>query len=117
MNWLRRNAVGVLGLALAALALALGASAYRYGAQRDDQARAIPFRLQRGETDLAERHRRAVKALSGLADALRTLTFYAAVSAVVAAVWAVQHRPNLWLPGSAIVLAAGAVALALGSRS
>lgn len=117
MQWLRRNAVGLLGVALGVVALAIGAEAYRTSVRRDEQARAIPRRLERGEADLAERHRRSVEVLTEYADALRAVTYYAAGFAAMAAVWHVSRgRPNLWLTGLTAVLILGAVSLALASR-
>ena len=75
MQWLRRNAVGLLGLALAVVAVTSGAEAYRTGVRRDEQARAIPRRLERGEADLAEQHRKTVSVLSGYADVTRTVAY------------------------------------------
>jgi hypothetical protein len=106
-----------MGLALAVLALGLVLSAYRYEVQRDEQARGIALRLERGELDLAERHRRAVAVLGKLADALRELTFYAAGAAIAAGAWGARRpRTNLWLTGATVVLAVGGIVLALESR-
>lgn len=118
MQWLRRNAVGLLGLVLAIAALVSGAEAYWAGVRRDEQARAIPRRLERGEVELAEQHRKTVAALSGLADVTRTVAYNFAGLAVVAGILqAGRSRPNLWLIGATAVLAAGAVALAFESRA
>lgn len=117
MNWLRRNLVGLTGVALALAALALGASAYRHGVRRDEQARGVALRLNRGEPEMAERHREGAAALGELADVLRSLAFYAAAAAVAVGAWGVGSRTSLWPTGATAVLAAGAVALALGSRA
>lgn len=117
MQWLRRNAVGLLGLALAVVAVVGGAEAYRAGVWRDEQARAIPRRLERGEADLAEQHRKSVAALSGYADVTRTVAYrFAGFAAVIGALHASRSRPSLWLTGVTAVLAAGAVGLAVESR-
>lgn len=117
MHWLRRNGIGLAGLTLAILAFAFGLIAYQSGVQRDEQKRGIALRLQRDEAELAERHRRAVAALSGLSDALRTLTFYAAGVAIVIAAWDARHRPSLWLTWGTAILAVGAIGLAIGSKA
>jgi len=116
--WVRRNVIGLLGLMLAVVSVALGADAYRSGVQRDEQARGIRLRLERGEADLADRHRRAVAALSVIADTERMLTFYAAGAALAAGAWGARRpRSNLWLAGATVVLAAGAIVLAIESRA
>ncbi len=117
MNWLRRNWVGLIGWAFAAVALASGASAYHYAAQRDEQARAIPHRLQRGEADLAKQHERAVEVLSGLVDALRSVTFSFAAFAAVVAAWGARRHPNVWLIAATAVQVVAAVGLALASSA
>jgi hypothetical protein len=118
MSWLRTNAVGLLALALAVVALALGFDAHRTAVRRDEQARAVERRLERGEADLAEQHRRGADVLRDLADVLRTLTYYAAGAAIVVGAWDVWRRwPNLWLTGATALLAVGAIALAVGSRA
>jgi hypothetical protein len=118
MQWLRQNAVGLLGLALAAVAITSGAEAYRSDVRRDEQARAIPRRLERGEAELAEQHRRSVAALRDYADVTRTVAYsFAGLAAAAGALHAVRPRPSWWLIGATAVLAVGAVALALGSRA
>ena len=118
VQWLRRNAVGVLGLALAVVAIAAGAEAYRTGDERDEQARAILRRLERGETDLAEQHRRSVAALSGYADAVRSVAYlFVGLAAAAEVLHASRSRPSLWLTGVVAVLAVGAVVLAYESRA
>ena len=118
MQWLRRNAVGLLGLALAVVAVASGAEACRSGVRSDEQSRAIPRRLVRGEADLAEQHRKSVAALSGLADVTRTVACnFAGLAAAAGVLHASRSRPSLWLTGATAVLAVGAVVLALESRA
>lgn len=118
MHWLCRNAIGLLGLALAVAAFAIGVDAYRTSLQRDEQARAIPLRLELGEADLAEQHKKGVAALSSLVDVLRPLTYYVAVLATVVGVWDARRRQaSLWLIGATIVLAVVAVGFALRSRA
>jgi hypothetical protein len=84
MWWVRRYWVGLLGLVLALTAIASGVESYRAGLRRDEQASAIPRRLERGETDLAEQHRRAVAGLSEYADVTRTVAYSFAGLAVAA---------------------------------
>jgi hypothetical protein len=118
VQWLRRNAVGVFGLVLAVIALVAGVEAYRTGVWRDEQARAIPRRLERGETDLAEQHRKSVAVLGGYADVVRTVAYlFAGFAAVAGVLHTTRSRPSLWLTGVVVVLAVGAVALAYGSRA
>ena len=118
MQWLRRNAVGLLGLALAVVAVVGGAEAYRAGVWRDEQARAIPRRLERGEADLAEQHRRSVAALSGYADVVRSVAYqFAGLAAAAGVLHASRSRPSLWLTGVVAVLAVGAAVLAYESRA
>lgn len=117
MQWLRRNTLGLLGLTLAVVAIASGAEAYRSGVRRDEQSRAIPRRLERGEADLAEQHRRSVTALSGYADVTRTVAYCLAGLAVIAgALNATRSQSSPWLIGVVIILAVGAVVLAYASR-
>src|SRR5262245_61185079 len=114
MLWVRRNAVGLFGLALAFAALAVGAEAYRTGVRRDEQARAIPRRLERGEAELAEQHRKSIAVLTGYADALRPVTFYIAGVAAIVGVWQLRRsQPTVWLTVAVLVFAVGAVVLAL----
>src|SRR5262249_54766631 len=118
MQWLRRNTVGVLGLALAVVALAAGAEAYRVGVLRDEQARAIPRRLERGEADLADQHRRSVAALSSYAEGVRPVAYLFAVLAVpMAVLHARWSRPSRWVAVMAVLLAVGAAVLAYESSA
>lgn len=118
MQWLRWNAIGVFGLALAVVSVAGGAEAYRAGVRRDEQARAIPRRVERGEADLAEQHRKAVAALDDLADVTRTVAYsFAGFAAVAGVAHAGRSRRSLWLTGVTAVLAVGAIVLALESRT
>ena len=118
MQWLRRNAVGLFGLALAVVAVAGGAEAYRTGVRRDEQARAIPRRLEGGEADLAEQHRKSVAALRDYADVTRTVAYnFAGLAVAAGALHSIRSRPSLWLTWVMVVLAVGAVALALESRA
>lgn len=118
MHWLRWNAVGLFALVLAVVAVVGGAEAVRAGALRDEQVRAIPRRLARGEADLAEQHQRAATALSEYADVTRAVAYrFAGLAAVAAALHVSRSRPNMWLAGLTVLFAAGAVALALESRA
>jgi hypothetical protein len=118
MRLLRANAVGLLGLLLAIVALAGGAEAYRAGVRRDEQSRAIPRRLERGEADLAEQHRKSVAVLSNYSDVTRSVAYsFAGFAAVVGAMHVKRPRPSFWLAGVLIVLVMGAVGLAYASRA
>lgn len=118
MKWLRQHALEVLGLVLAVVAVVAGAEAYRAGVRRDEQARAIPRRLERGEADLAEQHRKSAKVLSEYADVTRTVAYsFAGLAATAWATHAGRFRPTPWLTGLTAVLAAGAIVLALESRA
>lgn len=116
MLWMRRNAIGLIGVVLAIVAIATGAEAYCIGWQRDEQLRVIPQRLERGEAELAEQHRKSVRILNSYADALRPVSFYAAGVAVVVGFWHLRRgQPTRWLTAAVVVLAVAAVLLALGS--
>ncbi len=118
MRWVRANAVALVGTTLAAVSLALGAYAYRTAAQRDEQAGAVERRLERGEADLAERHRKGAEVLGELAEVVSDLALYAAAAAIAVGAWAAgRWHPSLWLTGATAALAGGAVGLALGSRA
>lgn len=118
MQWLRANAVGLTGLLLALVAMAGGVEAYRAGVWRDEQARAIPRRLERGEADLADRHRKSVTVLSEYSDVTRSVAYsFAGFAAVVAAMHVKRPRPSFWLAGVLAVLVVGAVGLAFASRA
>lgn len=118
MLWLRRNWVGVLGMLLALIAVGGGVESLRAGIRRDQQAAAIPRRLERGEADLAEQHRKSVAVLSEYADVTGTVAFsFTGLAATAVALSLARSRPSLWLIGITVVLSIGAVALAFVSRA
>jgi hypothetical protein len=118
MQWLRANAVGLAGLLLALVAFAGGLEAYRAGVRRDEQSRMIPRRLERGESDLAEQHRKSVAVLSEYSNVTRSVAYsFAGFAAVVGAMHVKRPRPSMWLTAVLAVLVAGAVGLAYASRA
>lgn len=118
MQWFRRNAVGLFALTLAVVAFTSGAEAYRSGIQRDEQARAIQRRLERGEVDLAEQHRKSAIALSSYADVTRSVAYsFAGLAAAAWVLHAIRSRPSLRLASVIGVLTVAAVLLALQSRT
>ncbi|MBY0456922.1 MAG: hypothetical protein K2V38_06265 [Gemmataceae bacterium] len=95
MRWVRRNWVGLLGLALAGVAVVSGVESHRAGLRRDEQAATIPRRLERGEADLAEQHRKAVSVLDDYASVTRTVAFsFAGLAAAAVALQVARSRPS-----------------------
>lgn len=116
--WLKGNAIGLAAFVLSLVALMVGVSAYRTAIQRDGQARAIPLRLERGETELAAQHQKGVAVLSELANVLRSITYiFAAGGLAIGLSDARRRHTSLWLFGATIVVAVTAVGLAMGSRT
>ncbi len=118
MNWFARNVLGPLGLVFALVAAGLSVAAYHYAAKRDEQARAIPNRQKRGETELAEQHREGAKLLAEYSAVLVDLGYLAAAVALYAAAAAAWTGPrrNRWMAVVTVVLLLVCVALGIASR-
>ncbi len=118
MNRIAGKALGILGVGLALSASCLGAAGYYYANQRHEQARAVPLRLERGQTDLAERHQRGAKVLGELSAALVQLGYCAAILALVAGGWPVLKGAawSRWVAVVTVVLLAVGVAFGIASR-
>jgi len=116
MNRFAHTAFGVLGIGLALSSSFLSTVGATYATQRDEQARGVAVRMARGQTELAERHKRGADALGQLSAILVRLGYSAAVASLVLAALTVVTWPTRSRRMAFVTVALLVVYVALGSR-